>query len=139
MRRRAVSALGHFGRSYGSASTKGRWAHEHVIVAERAFGKALPKGAEVHHVDEDKFNNHRSNLVICQDRAYHQLLHQRARIVRAGGTPNTQRVRSVRAERHRILRALNPRRLPKQVPRVPKYYEADRLIHLPDEWEKTAA
>jgi hypothetical protein len=92
MRRRAVSALGHFGRSYGSASTKGRWAHEHVIVAERAFGKALPKGAEVHHVDEDKFNNHRSNLVICQDRAYHQLLHQRARIVRAGGNPNTQRV-----------------------------------------------
>lgn len=63
----------------------------HVAVAERALGKPLPVGAEVHHVDGDKWNNANENLVICQDHAYHALLHVRARVVRLGGNPNTQR------------------------------------------------
>jgi hypothetical protein len=46
----------------------------------------------VHHVDECKSNNAPSNLVACQDTAYHFLLHVRTRTVRAGGDPNTQRV-----------------------------------------------
>jgi len=29
----------------------------HVLIAERALGKPLPKEAEVHHVDGDKTNN----------------------------------------------------------------------------------
>ena len=65
---------------------------EHVLVAERALGKPLPAGAQVHHVDGDKSNNAPSNLVICQDAAYHQLLHARARIIQAGGNPNTDRI-----------------------------------------------
>jgi hypothetical protein len=64
----------------------------HIIVAEAALGHPLPKGAEVHHVDEDKRNNANSNLVICQDKAYHRFLHFRARIVKAGGNPNTERL-----------------------------------------------
>lgn len=64
----------------------------HVIIAEKALGKHLPAGAEVHHVDDDGKNNAHSNLVICQDAAYHKLLHARARIVRIGGNPNTQRI-----------------------------------------------
>jgi HNH endonuclease len=64
----------------------------HVLVAEQALGHHLPKGAEVHHVDEDERNNANRNLVICQDKAYHKLLHVRARIVRAGGNPNTDKV-----------------------------------------------
>lgn len=63
---------------------------EHLLVAERALGKPLPPKAVVHHVDEDKSNNRNGNLVICQDHTYHLLLHTRARIVRAGGNPNTQ-------------------------------------------------
>lgn len=66
--------------------------YEHILIAERALGKPLPKGAEVHHVNEDKRNNRPSNLVICQDRAYHALLHRRARVLRASGNPNTQRI-----------------------------------------------
>lgn len=65
---------------------------EHVMVAERALGKPLPKGAEVHHVDGDGANNANTNLVICQDHAYHYLLHVRTLVVRAGGDPNTQRM-----------------------------------------------
>lgn len=49
----------------------------HVAVAERALGRRLPKGACVHHVDENRRNNDPTNLVICPDNAYHRLLHKR--------------------------------------------------------------
>jgi len=65
---------------------------EHVVIAERALGRPLPKGAEVHHVDEDPANNLPSNLVICQDHAYHMLIHYRTRVRRAGGNPDTDGV-----------------------------------------------
>jgi hypothetical protein len=46
----------------------------------------------VHHFDENKRNNEPSNLVICQDRGYHLLLHIRQRTMKSGGDPNTERV-----------------------------------------------
>lgn len=63
----------------------------HILIAEKALGKYLPAGAEVHHVDMARQNNANANLVICQDRHYHALLHRRAVVVKAGGDPNTQR------------------------------------------------
>lgn len=65
---------------------------EHIVIAERALGRYLPSGAEVHHVDENTSNNANANLVICQDKAYHKLLHYRARVVAAGGNPNTEKI-----------------------------------------------
>src|SRR5690242_4368171 len=53
------------------------WAHEHVMLAEKALGKQLPRGAQVHHVDGNKQNNAPNNLVVCEDASYHRLLHQR--------------------------------------------------------------
>jgi hypothetical protein len=61
------------------------YVQEHIVVAERVFGKPLPSGAIVHHSNEKRNDNRSSNLVICQDQAYHQLLHQRMRAYRACG------------------------------------------------------
>lgn len=60
-RYRAVSAPQH-PRAHRSASTKTPWLQEHILIAERALGKPLPRGTEVHHVDESKANNARTNL-----------------------------------------------------------------------------
>lgn len=52
---------------------------EHTLVAEKALGKYLPTGAIVHHVNNIPGDNRPENLVVCQDRAYHSLLHKRQR------------------------------------------------------------
>lgn len=79
------------GRSYKAVTIPGtrRKIELHRLIAERAFGRLLPHRAQVHHVDENHQNNVNSNLVICQDRAYHALLHMRTNVIRAGGNPNT--------------------------------------------------
>lgn len=64
------------------------YALEHVVIAERVLGKPLPKGAEIHHVNERRAENTNANLVICQDDAYHKLLHTRMRALAACGNPN---------------------------------------------------
>lgn len=65
----------------------------HLLVAERILGKFLPPDAVIHHVDENPSNNDPSNLVICQDRAYHNLLHQRIRSLRNCGHASWKKCR----------------------------------------------
>lgn len=57
---------------------------EHIIVAEHALGRHLPPKALVHHVNGRRCENQGRNLVICEDDAYHLLLHKRARAIKAG-------------------------------------------------------
>jgi hypothetical protein len=75
--------------AYVSTNRDHRRDWEHRDVAARALRKPLPPGTHVHHVDENGRNNANRNLVICQDAAYHRLLHRRQRIKRLGGNPNT--------------------------------------------------
>ena len=57
-----------------------RHTYEHILKAEKALGKRLPKGAHVHHVNNVGWDNNRPwNLVVCPDDAYHKLLHDRSR------------------------------------------------------------
>lgn len=69
------------------ADTKG-YVAEHILVAEKALGRALALPIEVHHVNEIRADNAPSNLVICQDRGYHTLLHQRRRALLSCGDAN---------------------------------------------------
>lgn len=75
---------------YPTVSVKGREVYAHQCVAERALGRPLPAGAEVHHANEDRSDFRNANLVICQDKAYHKLLHVRLRTLKAGGNPATE-------------------------------------------------
>jgi len=56
-----------------------------IKTVEKALGKPLPFGAEVHHVDGNPLNNKHSNLVACENQAYHKLLHRRADALKACG------------------------------------------------------
>lgn len=69
------------------ANTRG-YVREHVMIAEAALGKPLPAQAVVHHIDTNPSNNKNTNLVICEDQAYHRLLHQRTDAMRACGNPD---------------------------------------------------
>lgn len=64
---------------------------EHILIVERALGKPLRKGVQVHHVDENKANNENGNLVACDSPAYHKLLHRRQRALDACGDANAHR------------------------------------------------
>ncbi len=57
------------------------YVYDHILLAEKAFGGPLPPKVEVHHHTKEQ-------LVICQDRAYHKLLHMRQRALKAGGKAN---------------------------------------------------
>lgn len=66
---------------------------EHVMVAEKALGRALRGEEIVHHADENRTNNAPSNLVICPGNGYHQLLHRRMRAMDSCGNPNYRKCR----------------------------------------------
>jgi hypothetical protein len=61
---------------------------EHRLVVERAIGKALRADADVHHVNGVRDDNNAGNLVACESREYHWLLHVRARALSECGNAN---------------------------------------------------
>lgn len=66
---------------YVSVQVDGFPVHEHVYLAEKALGKRLPHGAQVHHMNENRSDNYTYfNLVVCPNQRYHALLHKRMRM-----------------------------------------------------------
>lgn len=78
-----VRGTGSESRNDGYATLAGVLRHR--IIAEKALGKPLPRGAEVHHVNGNPLDNSNGNLVICPDHAYHALLHRRQKALDACG------------------------------------------------------
>lgn len=66
--------------SHPNATKWGR-IRNHRLRAAQALGKSLRKGIEVHHTP-------RGELVVCQDKAYHQFLHLRESALQATGNVN---------------------------------------------------
>lgn len=55
---------------------------EHRVIAAKTFGRPLPPGSEGHHYGK---NSEPHLVVICEDAAYHKLLHRRQRALTACG------------------------------------------------------
>lgn len=70
--------------SYVIVRVDGVQHYEHRLLAEKALGRALRKGEEVHHLDGNTKNNTPGNLVVC-DRTTHRLLERRAKALAACG------------------------------------------------------
>ncbi len=62
-------------------STSNGYVREHILIAEAAFGKPLPLGVVIHHHTPKQ-------IVICQDNAYHKLIHQRMKALEGCGHAN---------------------------------------------------
>ena len=69
------------------------WVDTHILVVEQALGKYLPPKACVHHIDEDKLNYANNNLIVCENQAYHYLLHKRINALKACGYANWRKCR----------------------------------------------
>lgn len=70
---------------YVCIGMNGKKKQAHVLIVEALLGHALPPGAEIHHVDENKANNTHTNLVVCPSKAYHKMLHTRQDALAACG------------------------------------------------------
>jgi hypothetical protein len=63
----------------------GTHVREHILIAESVIKRSLKQTECLHHIDENKANNKNNNLVICQNQAYHMLLHKRLRALKSCG------------------------------------------------------
>lgn len=78
--------------NHPKANSRG-YIQEHILIAEKVLGKLLPTGAVIHHINENRSDNRKENLVICQDENYHRFLHVRLRALKACGNPNWKKCR----------------------------------------------
>lgn len=73
---------------YISVLINGKRRFMHDLIVEETLGRKLKGGEQVHHFNEIKSDNTRTNLVVCPSYAYHALLHQRTRALKVCGNAN---------------------------------------------------
>jgi hypothetical protein len=49
--------------------------YEHILVAEKKYGRFIKKGEPIHHIDFDRLNNKPENLYLCKNHKEHMDLH----------------------------------------------------------------
>jgi len=87
-----ANGAGYVASGYSGHQIDGVRKFDHVRIVEAILGRALVDEV-VHHVDEDRSNNANSNLVVCPDRAYHNLIHARMNAFVASGHYDWRRCR----------------------------------------------
>jgi hypothetical protein len=91
MKRRANGEGDTDHQGYVWVSVEGEQRRQHVLVAEKAMGRLLPAGAQVHHINGNRADNRNENLLVCPSAAYHNEIHRKMRVRSMGGDPWTQR------------------------------------------------
>ena len=87
-KKRNNNGEGGIARGYKWRTINGERKFEPREVVERVLGSVLPASIIVHHVDGNTLNNDHENLVVCQDAAYHRLIHMREKALNACGNAN---------------------------------------------------
>ena len=73
---------------YRALKRSGRRILAHRFIVEETLGRKLPAKAVIHHVNGDGLDNRLKNLVVCNNNAYHHLLHRREQALDACGHPD---------------------------------------------------
>jgi hypothetical protein len=50
---------------------------EHILVAEKKYGRSISKGQPIHHIDFNRQNNDPNNLYLCESHMEHKNIHCR--------------------------------------------------------------
>lgn len=112
---------------------------EHILNAEKVFGKFITANHPIHHVDGVLLNNANHNLVICEDTSYHALLHRRARALKACGHANWVMCRECKQYGPQETMTLHSTRKTQKI-YIHKYCNAERMARWrkknPDYWRK---
>lgn len=69
-------------------SQKGGYIAEHKLIVEKILNKILPNHVVIHHVNEKRNDNSNCNFVVCENNAYHRILHRRKKALEDCGNAN---------------------------------------------------
>jgi hypothetical protein len=64
------------------------YVYEHILVAEKKFGRPILRGEQVHHIDHNPSNNDPANLEVMASLAAHRLEHRKRSDLRLLDEPN---------------------------------------------------
>lgn len=64
------------------ASSKG-YVYNTILIAESILGRYISNKIHIHHIDENKSNDEHNNLIICENKEFHLMLHRRMRAYKA--------------------------------------------------------